>query len=350
EADSTTGSETSLKLLGLWVDDCKSNHTQCRGAKTHLPSRVIDVGFPEEVIQPRLLETTPGQDGEYIALSHCWGKPELREETQSWAADPNNLLPLNQWPKTFQQAVQISHALMIRYLWIDTACIKQNDEDDFAREASKMAEYFAGATVVVAAYHAADSRMGCFVTRNPLLFRPCPIGFKGCKNRNFFIRVTSQSKPSLAEIEPLGSRAWCFQEVLLSRRTAGFHGNQLYWSCLRKKASEDDPIGRMVKNLHPQISPLALLRIFIHHPFCEEILKWYDCIEYFTKRKITYVRDTLPAMSGLAKKMHDAVGTSDSYYAGLWSGDLRRGLLWAVLSPSISPTSDYVAPSWSWAS
>ncbi|RYO90239.1 hypothetical protein DL764_008476 [Monosporascus ibericus] len=397
EADSTTGSQTSLELLKRWLGDCRENHPQCRGPKTPLPTRLIDVGSPEENRQPQLLDTMPGQEGDYLALSHCWGKPELQKETQAWAADPYNLLPLNEWPRTFQQAVQIARALMIRYLWIDTACIRQKDETDFAREASKMAEYYTGATLVVAAVHAQDSRKGCFVARNPLLFRPCPIGFKDCKEKNFFVNVNHKEKPDLAETEPLNFRAWCFQEILLSRRTASFGGDQLRWSCLRRKASETYPSGWQIERIDSQRHPLVFLRTFLHHPFRGALLptssknnsdelvewqkriegkyllyqpryttttekakeiyrnpayqKWYDCVEYFTKRSITYARDTLPAMSGLAEKMQVAVGTNDIYYAGLWSGDLVRGLLWVVLTPSYGgKESDYTAPSWSWSS
>jgi hypothetical protein len=205
--------------------------------------------------------------------------------------------------------------------------------------------------------------------------------------------VKHEGKPDQAETEPLRSRAWCFQETLLSRRTAASCWDQLRWSCLRTKASEDDPSGWQAEDIHPQVQPLVFLRTFLHHPLCGALLptssennhelgewqkkieskyllyrpqypttmkepeeiyrnpayqKWYDCVEYFTNRSITYARDALPAMSGLAKKIHGAVGTNDIYYAGMWSGDLVRGLLWVVLTPSYRrKDSDYTAPSWS---
>jgi hypothetical protein len=84
------------------------------------------------VIQPE-----EGHKGDYIALSHCWGDPTHQDEIQRWAADPENLLPLDKWPKTFQEAVYIPRSLEIPYLWVDTACINQKDEKDFAREAAK---------------------------------------------------------------------------------------------------------------------------------------------------------------------------------------------------------------------
>ncbi len=41
--------------------------------------------------------------------------------------------------------------------------------------------------------------------------------------------------------------------------------------------------------------------------------------------------------------------TGDTYCAGLWLGDIGRGLLWSRQTP-IKETLSYLAPSWSWAS
>lgn len=100
---------------------------------------------------------------------------------------------------------------MIRYLWIDTACIKQGDGTDFAREASKMSDYYNSATLVVSAVHAEDSRKGCFATRNPLLIRPFSIGFKGCRDRKFVAYSRPEGlRPDGTDTAPLRFRAWCF--------------------------------------------------------------------------------------------------------------------------------------------
>jgi len=398
DADSTTGSEASLGLLRQWLSDCKEKHPQCRPPKTGLPTRVIDIGLPGENQHPRLLEAQPGRDGEYLALSHCWGKPELREQNQAWSADPENLLPLGEWPQTFKHTAEIAHRLGIRYIWIDVACIKQGDDSDFVREAPRMAEYYSGATLVIAADHAEDSRGGCFATRDPLPLRPCPIEVGGYHGEDgLFVTVrpsapwdVTNPKQDGAGLHPLRSRAWCFQEATLARRIAIFAWDQLQWSCLMHMANERRPAG--FEN-SPQHSSRRDLRIFLHHPpsktprvaspdgdnqglagWQEKMgsrylwdqpgnlpgavrtnpayLRWYDAVEYFTKASLTYKRDTLPAISGLAKIFHIPIGRGDEYLAGLWSGNLVRGLLWAIFTPVPVQQTDstYLAPSWSWAS
>jgi hypothetical protein len=41
----------------------------------------------------------------------------------------------------FKDAVKLSAATWIKYVWIDSLCIVQNDYEDWKREAFKMAEY-----------------------------------------------------------------------------------------------------------------------------------------------------------------------------------------------------------------
>ncbi|KAH7091485.1 hypothetical protein FB567DRAFT_617115 [Paraphoma chrysanthemicola] len=85
-------------------------------------------------------------------------------------------------------------------------------------------------------------------------------------------------------------------------------------------------------------------------------------MSHYADRELTNPQDKLPAISGMAKILADSIG--DAYFAGLWEGDLLRGLLWNVVVPRYRRlqallvqlkltrpmTGTYVAPSWSWAS
>jgi hypothetical protein len=77
---------------------------------------------------------------------------------------------------------------------------------------------------------------------------------------------------------------------------------------------------------------------------------WYNMVEDFTARSLTYDEDTLPAIAGIAKRFGEVA--DDSYHAGLWRHDMSRGLLWRPdNSPSTADkTKSARAPSWSWAS
>ncbi|KAF7897045.1 hypothetical protein EAF00_005273 [Botryotinia globosa] len=72
-------------------------------------------------------------------------------------------------------------------------------------------------------------------------------------------------------------------------------------------------------------------------------------VEAYSHRPLTYQTDKLPAISGIAKLLHDM--TQDDYYAGLWRSQLPGALLWTLKKDNNEDTeSEKCMPSWSWAS
>jgi hypothetical protein len=95
---------------------------------------------------------------------------------------------------------------------------------------------------------------------------------------------------------------------------------------------------------------------------------WLAVVEQYSRRKLTYDVDKLPALSGFASFIANRTG--DEYYAGLWRDHILEDLHWRVYSRMeyrqqvpggfkatygeklcdvITPAA-YRAPSWSWAS
>jgi hypothetical protein len=75
---------------------------------------------------------------------------------------------------------------------------------------------------------------------------------------------------------------------------------------------------------------------------------WFDIVQNYSSRTLSYQSDKLMAISGAARQMHDLLG-KDRYLAGLWESRLHRGLAWQT-GHSRTRQKDYQAPSWSWAS
>ncbi|KAF4628382.1 hypothetical protein G7Y89_g9770 [Cudoniella acicularis] len=67
---------------------------------------------------------------------------------------------LESLPSTFQDTVLITQKLGIRYLWIDSLCIIQDNNEDWARESCEMGNIFQNAWLVLAAAHSDDSLGG----------------------------------------------------------------------------------------------------------------------------------------------------------------------------------------------
>lgn len=74
---------------------------------------------------------------------------------------------------------------------------------------------------------------------------------------------------------------------------------------------------------------------------------WYNIVGDYSSCQLTFAKDKLPALSGMASRFHSI--TKDDYLAGHWRIDLVQSLFW-FSGPGASRVKAYRAPTWSWAS
>src|SRR6202034_4113352 len=145
---------------------------------------------------------------------------------------------------------------------------------------------------------------------------------------------------------PLASRGWVWQENVLSSRILHYTQAELIWECKSEISSED---GARPRGLYSMGLSQILLR-GKDDPF----YAWHYLIESYSVRQLTFETDKLPAVSGVASRIHEIVGSE--YLAGLWKANMPMELCWSVdyISPLSStpqlPPNSFIAPSWSWAS
>ncbi|KAK3352091.1 hypothetical protein B0H65DRAFT_420661, partial [Neurospora tetraspora] len=81
--------------------------------------------------------------------------------------------------------------------------------------------------------------------------------------------------------------------------------------------------------------------------YFDSLLIWNLVVDQYQTLDLTFDRDKLVAISGLAKMHSKFLNTQ--YLAGMWLANLPEQLLWhRDLSQAPRPYSEYVAPSWSW--
>ncbi|XPS77649.1 hypothetical protein M3J09_009677 [Ascochyta lentis] len=127
-------------LLCAWSRWCDRNHgcNKPADATTTFPTRVLDVGGLEDLgSRPgwiRLLHAQERRSDTYITLSHCWGNLSDAQK-KSFCTSQENLsrrcsgFHVSELPKTFQDAVKVTRALGLSYLWIDSLCIIQSGDN-----------------------------------------------------------------------------------------------------------------------------------------------------------------------------------------------------------------------------
>lgn len=360
-------SEQAFSVINSWMDSCiNDHHLQCADASQPplLPTRVIDVspvGLDVGLVCLRDNQNKVDRAARYVALSHCWGKCIPFATTTENLEGRKREVRIEDMSRVFQEAVFITRRLGIRYLWIDTLCIVQNDRHDWEVEAGRMAKVYMDAFVVIGASNSNADDQGFLGPRaHPGSInwtKPLHSGRTSCLALSLLPpageRWTSGRDP--VSSEPLQSRAWCLQERYLAQRILLYGAEQLFWECRAISRAEDGDL--RLGNLHnlDRLKGTASIErtIFGPRPDGDSEVNyrgWYEMIEEYTQRSITHQSDRFPALSGVADAI--AQTSRDIYHAGVWRKGLVEGLLWCAMSrdgPLKKPTS-YRAPSWSWAS
>lgn len=242
-------------LASFWLNECINNHPTCVNASKigFLPSRVVDVGPRDGSQLPRLRDTRisplPAGFCPYAALSHCWGKERIITTTRATLTDRLEQIPIDSLSRTFRDAIHTCRKLDIRYIWIDSLCIIQDDKDDWTSESQQMCDIYRLAHFTISAAHAPGGDFGCFVSRDGLIHLPIILQFPGkhgdTPKKTLFTTVP-RAHPS-ATVDrtepPLYGRAWVLQEQMLSVRMLSYEVDQMRWECLSMHGSERSPLG-----------------------------------------------------------------------------------------------------------
>ncbi|KAJ4286394.1 hypothetical protein N0V88_008017 [Collariella sp. IMI 366227] len=134
--------------------------------QSNLPSRVLDVQAAGES-GVRLYEPAEGEKAPYICLSHCWGhRPFLRTLSGNLAAHRSEII-WDRLPQTFREAITFTRQLGVRYLWIDSLCIVQDDQRDWRCEAARMAGIYEHSMLVISATKSHGAYGGLFTSLPP---------------------------------------------------------------------------------------------------------------------------------------------------------------------------------------
>lgn len=341
-----------LKVLKSWLDECLDHHDG-RSSSAHdltsglLPRRVLDLTDSPRTpssssqVQIRLRETSKETQGKYIALSYCWGQ----ETENHFTTKSQNIgqhrerINFDSLPLTRREAVLVALYLDVRYLWIDSLRIVQDIASDRAAEAANMSSVYLSAMLRLAATACRSPQDG--LPNPPQSARCVPID-----DDMAMVRMQTHTDVNSAS-EPLNTRAWSLQEAILSQRMVCFGSEQWLWRCSSRCATEDgceDRVPMNTEGLHR--APLSATR----RPDETRQLyvkQWYQLVRDYSRRKLTYQRDKLSAIAGLADIC--AKQTGFQYVAGLWVGDIGAGLMWQATSTGVT-RGHSPFPSWSWAS
>ncbi|KAH7380574.1 heterokaryon incompatibility protein-domain-containing protein [Phaeosphaeria sp. MPI-PUGE-AT-0046c] len=336
-----TGSDAAISKARSWLRTCLVEHgTSCSTNRpATLPTRVLRIDGPEQVA----LHLSNGEDESYICLSHFQSE-----------------VPWKDLPKTFRDAIHVTLQLGLRFLWIDSLCIIQDSAEDWQREGSMMANIYESALVTLAATKAPNANSGLFAhSEARLLSRVIQLDSQKMRTDDAVQAVHAREyiphgMQNDRRTTPLLTRGWAFQERLLSRRTIHFADTEVGFECDTYQPCECSSEVSMISKI-PGLLRFRSTQLSDPHIHTDI---WYQMVNVYTQKLLTYSTDIFPALQGLAHRFSSGMG---HYYAGHWETGLDFSLTWhrgqnlglksgSEPRPRPQTPANWRAPSWSWAS
>jgi len=229
-----------IGVFRRWLEYCEKAHVDCsdgrpfRGLEKEKMFRVIDVETRKVVPAPAMCR--------YVTLSYVWGQGNivkaLEQNFRETVSNDSRIRTLDLsrtiLPKTISDAIFVTKLLNERYLWVDSLCIVQDDVEDLANNISHMDDIYRCSRITIVGA-AGDAQTGL-----PGLFQDSR-DVHQVRERVNGIELMAPL-PSLEErlrSSQWRTRAWTFQEEMLSRRRIVFVDGFAYFSCVEDCWSED---------------------------------------------------------------------------------------------------------------
>jgi len=315
------------------------------------------------------------KDCRFIALSYVWGGAktlgavksnieELRRSNGLTIAAKD--LPLAQ---TILDAIELVRQIDESYLWVDNLCIVQDDEEDLRNQIDAMDQVYGAAVMTIIAAGGDDANAGLAGVR-PSSRTITQLVEKVSATTSLAVPI--QAKFYVDE-STWNSRAWTYQERLLSKRFLIFSPNGVVWHCrsvlwyedyiLEAEHVEDNEMmgfDQRLRFLNPQpgwtvnweVAPQTKNQVRLFRSPTMDNFVWV--ISEYTRRKLTYNADILNAFAGIQRVL--SLGFSEGSFQGLPIAHLDFATLWAPgealkrrEQSCEFECSKFMFPSWSWA-
>ncbi len=290
----------------------------------------------------------------YIALSYVWGKgkPYMTKLSNVMLHRIHGGLEKNleELPRVFHDAFNLVRCLGVRYIWIDSLCIVQDSSRSWGLNARAMDLIYGNALLTICAADGIDSSAGLRAMHPKehdahQISADCAPG----------VRLMISRPPEIGiKASTWDTRAWTFQERLLSKRCLIFTEGRVYFQCLSTGMSEDifaDQEGAGW-SLDLVNAPLQMLRELSRRA----LWVYTNCVPLYTARTLTKRKDILAAFNGTCNLMEQTMQAP--FIFGLPSSHFDVALLWQPQSAleRRAPKNDAERaeyngmqfPSWSW--
>ena len=274
----------------------------------------------------------PPRDARYVALSYLWGKnfkqPFTTSDNLSRLSKPDGLTK-ERLPRTIKDSIKLTRMLGLRYLWTDSLALIHDEgfqyHDDWV---------YARAALTVVAGSGKDANAGLPGVREESRTLHQEIG----EIKPGLRLMVSHLAEDYISTSQWDSRAWTFQERMLSRRCLLFVNGRIYYQCRRATFCED--IEAPKHNVGWSLNSIDMpTRVFREPPF----VQFTSAVELYTQRELTNPGDILNGFEGVKLVIEKRIGSNIFY--GVLEDMLDSSLLWES-TKRLRHRPNF--PTWSW--
>lgn len=362
--------QCNLKLMKDHLQTCMDTHGEICEQTRAWPWGSSGGQVPVQIRLPagfRLIDVESWQiieapsNAQFVALSYRWDgtdkDPSKEERHTTLTGETWRLLTteggvkLACLPKTVMDAVEVCRALDLKFLWVDSLCINQDDEEDLEDQIQHMDAIYSRATITIV--EATDSEpskgLECLHSRSP---KQSAVRIDGIR----FI-VAEPALDWILSRSKWFTRGWTYQEFLMSKRLLVFTSSKAHYVCQTGTFAEDTttyPLdSKRIKDSRDAL--LSWKLPWLRYPdsdFRSQALyrKTYSCWHFYcqtlvdySRRELTKDTDHLAAISGILRTM--GRHCDDTFFCGLPSKLFPWCLLWHPMGESLRKD---IWPSWSW--
>ncbi|CAG9970421.1 unnamed protein product [Clonostachys byssicola] len=364
----STQDSATWGLIQGWLDACLQSHTRCNEPKNpaFILDHLLELNIDSRTF--RLVAAAEIKAGtRYCTLTYAYQV----DDAEITRCPIQQSQPLSILPQTYQDAFTVVEMLGLKHLWIDHLCLIQDSQLSLEQLTIKNRDIFLNSFCGIGATGATSPSSGLFVHREPQDIVPglvdFPLDASGNKSVLKFYHRTPQVESF--SVEPMVEKPHAMQERLLTPRMIHFASTQVYWECYGALNSELNPhgivlrpntrLGREGEKTAEGRTLLSMWKPLLEAWFwsCEdprdELLgRWSHFLGQYLKGRDEFPQYRLIRLDSVVAEMKHALkelGRDDAYLAGMWKDTLPASLLWIAVKTRPKPT-EYLAPSWSWAS
>ena len=185
--------DESFQFFQNQIEHCVQNHSDCvPNDQQSLPKRLLDIGTSDRS-RVKLVDSDDLDCGDrrYATVSHRWcEKDDPMLMTKEESKDDHYALgiPKQNMPEVLIDAMKVTRTLGLRYLWMDSLCMIQDNKEDMEEELPQMGTYYANAYFTIAASSSANTKKS-FLKPRDRKFEPQEFQFGEDEDSSVHVRT-----------------------------------------------------------------------------------------------------------------------------------------------------------------